>query len=80
VSFVRLLVAVDVCLITACLVVISILVLLRRRDQGGGREQHHQHRRHRRDGTGAHRVGESVAEIREREGADRLRYYPRGQV
>ena len=68
---VRLLVITDCCLLAACLVMIGILVLLEwcvpNQRQG----------RHRHESTGLHRVGGSVASIRQRERADELRYYPK---
>lgn len=75
-----LLAIIDCCLAAACLV-LGLRALLRRRDRDHGKrhgrpEQQGRHRQERHEIGGVHRVSESVADIRQRERADDLRYYP----
>lgn len=80
--FVRLVVIADCCLIAVCLVVIGLLGLVgwhgQWRIQSGDQGDCEPQGRHRLEEQGAHRVCESVAEIRERERAEGMRYWPKG--
>src|SRR5262249_60891408 len=65
-------VLVQLCVMVPCLVV-ALIATLRRRKSSPIREG-----RHRRGTEKVHGVGDSVAGLREREGADELPYYPGG--
>jgi len=65
-------VVVELCVMVPCLVV-SVVASLRRRNSSLARGGRH---RHEAPPPEVHGVGGSVAGLREREGADGLRYYP----
>jgi len=58
---------VEVSVIVFCLIMLWVVIFLRRTNRGG---------KHRRGAPKVHRLGSSVAALREREGADGLPYYP----
>jgi hypothetical protein len=55
------------CVVLFCLIMLWVAIMRRRTKQGG---------KHRHGTPAVHRLGSSVAALREREQADNLRYYP----